>query len=230
MGSFGRVLAARAVAILFASVCAVAAAASDSSTPLDKYFDGLNTLRASFTQSVKDARGKQVDNTSGTLVVSRPGKFRWEVSPKAGSGGQLLVADGRNVWFLDKDLDQVTVKPADSALSSTPAMLLSGVANLRDSFTITSAGNREGLDWVLAEPRRPEADFRRALFGFAKTPADKSPGSDKSPRLQRMIIDDRLGQTATIDLVSVERNGPVAPEEVSFTPPKGTDLIGTPVK
>lgn len=220
--SSGRTL--RAFAILFASACAVAAAASDPSTPLDKYFEGLNTLRASFTQSVKDARGKQVDSTSGTLVVSRPGKFRWDVSPRAGSGGQLLVADGRNVWFLDKDLDQVTVKPADSALSSTPAMLLSGAANLRDSFTITSAGNRDGLDWVLAEPRRPEADFRRALFGFATT------GTDKSPRLQRMIIDDRLGQTATIDLVSVERNGSVAPEEVSFTPPKGTDVIGTPVK
>jgi outer membrane lipoprotein carrier protein len=204
--------------MMLASTCAVAAAAPDSSTPLDKYFDGLNTLRASFTQTVKDARGKQLDSTSGTLVVSRPGKFRWEVSPKAGSGGQLLVADGRNVWFLDKDLDQVTVKPADAALSSTPAMLLSGTAGLRESFTLTSAGNRDGLDWVLAEPRRPEADFRRALFGFSKG------------NLQRMIIDDRLGQTATIEFSSVERNAKVAPDEVSFTPPQGTDVIGTPAK
>jgi outer membrane lipoprotein carrier protein len=204
--------------MMLASTCAVAAAAPDSSTPLDKYFDGLNTLRASFTQTVKDARGRQVDSTSGTLVVSRPGKFRWEVSPKAGSGGQLLVADGRNVWFLDKDLDQVTVKPADAALSSTPAMLLSGTAGLRESFTLTSAGNRDGLDWVLAEPRRPEADFRRALFGFSKG------------NLQRMIIDDRLGQTATIEFSSVERNAKVAPDEVSFTPPQGTDVIGTPAK
>jgi outer membrane lipoprotein carrier protein len=205
------------VVIAIAAVVGVARAA-DATTPLDKYFDGLQTLRAQFTQGVKDAKGKSLDTTTGTLVVLRPGKFRWEVSSKSGSGGQLLVADGKNVWFLDKDLEQVTVKPADAALSSTPAMLLSGAANLRDSFTLSAAGSREGLDWVLVEPRKPEADFRRALFGFSKGD------------LRKMIIDDRLGQTATIELASVERNAHVDPQEVSFVPPPGTDVIGTPVK
>jgi outer membrane lipoprotein carrier protein len=209
----------RACVLIFAVLAIVAVArAADTATPLDQYFDGLQTLRAQFTQSVKDAKGKSLDTTSGSLVVQRPGKFRWEVSAKSGSGGQLLVADGKNVWFLDKDLDQVTVKPADAALSSTPAMLLSGAVNLRDSFTLGQAGSRDGLDWVLVEPRKPEADFRRALFGFSKGD------------LRKMIIDDRLGQTATIELASVERNAKVDPQEVSFTPPKGTDVIGTPAK
>ncbi len=97
-------------------------------------------------------------------------------------------------------------------------MLLSGAANLRDNFTLTAAGQRDGLDWVLVEPKRPEADFRRALFGF------------KDKTLQRMIIDDRLGQTANIDFASVTRNAAVAPDEVSFTPPPGADVIGTPAK
>jgi len=192
------------------------AAASDAATPLDQYFDGLNTLRATFTQTVKDARGKDVDKSSGTLVVARPGKFRWEVQAKDKGSGQLLVADGKNVWFFDRDLEQVTVKPIDTALSSTPAMLLSGAADLRQSFKVTPAGTREGLDWVLVEPKKSDADFRRALFGFGKG------------NLQRMIIDDRLGQTSTIDFDSVTRNGKVAPDEVSFTPPPGTDVIGKP--
>jgi len=197
-----------------------ASLAAEGSTPLDRYFDGLNTLRASFTQTVKDARGKDIDSTAGSLVVSRPGKFRWEVHPKQspGGAGQLLVADGRNVWFFDRDLEQVTVKPADAALSSTPAMLLSGATDLRENFTLTPAGTRDGLEWVLVEPRRSEADFRRALFGFA------------NGNLQKMIIDDRLGQTATIDFDSVTRNAKVAPDEVSFTPPAGADVIGTPAR
>jgi outer membrane lipoprotein carrier protein len=205
------------VAAVLALSTSVATAADDS-TPLDKYFAGLNTLRASFTQTVKDARGKDVDRATGTLVVSRPGKFRWEVQPKAGSdsAGQLLVADGRNVWFLDRDLEQVTVKPIDTALSSTPAMLLSGASDLRANFKVTPAGTRDGLDWVLVEPQKSAADFRRALFGFGKG------------NLQKMIIDDRLGQTATIDFDKVERNARVAPDEVSFTPPPGTDVIGKP--
>jgi len=119
------------VAATMAAIASIGPSAETATTPLDRYFDGLQTLRASFTQSVKDAKGKSIDTTTGTLVVQRPGKFRWEVSAKSGSGGQLLVADGKNVWFLDKDLDQVTVKPADAALSSTPAMLLSGAANLQ---------------------------------------------------------------------------------------------------
>jgi outer membrane lipoprotein carrier protein len=216
-----KTLSSALVASVAAATLAIgttAAVAADAGTPLDKYFDGLNTLRASFTQNVKDARGKDVDRSTGTLVVSRPGKFRWEVQPKAGSGGsgQLLVADGKNVWFFDRDLEQVTVKPIDTALSSTPAMLLSGASEVRTSFKLTPAGTRDGLDWVLVEPKQSDADFRRALFGFAKG------------NLQRMIIDDRLGQTATIDFEKVERNARVAPDEVSFTPPPGTDVIGKP--
>lgn len=189
-------------------------------TALDGYLDDLKTLRATFLQTLVDAHGREIDRSTGTLIVSRPGRFSWEIHPQ-GSGadaGQLMVADGRNLWFLDRDLQQVTVKPADDALSATPAMLLSGTVDVRKNFKITSAPQREGLDWVLVEPQGNQADFRRALLGFA--------GKD----LKRMILDDKLGQTATVMFDHVERNGPVSPEEVSFTPPAGVDIIGTPKK
>ena len=129
-----------------------------------------------------------------------------------------MVCDGTNLWFFDRDLAQVTVKPVDYALSATPAMLLSGAVDVRKAFAISAAGQRMGLDWVLVEPHATEADFRRALFGFAH--AD----------LKRMILEDKLGQTATIIFEKIERNGPVAPGELTFTPPAGADVIGTPRK
>jgi outer membrane lipoprotein carrier protein len=193
----------------------------------------MKTLRATFVQTLADAHGKEIDRSSGTLIVSRPGKFSWEIHPQgaasaaAGAGatggagasaGQLMVADGRNLWFLDRDLQQVTVKPADAALSATPAMLLSGTVDVRKNFTISPAPKRDGLDWVLVEPHGSEADFRRALMGF------------EGKELKRMILEDKLGQTATVMFDHVERNGHVAPEEVSFTPPPGVDVIGTPKK
>ena len=201
---------------LLAIVAAVAAVA----TPLDSYLDDMKTLRASFVQTLADAHGKEIDRSTGTLIVSRPGKFSWEIHPQGSSAdsGQLMVADGRNLWFLDRDLQQVTVKPADAALSATPAMLLSGTVDVRKNFTISLAPKRDGLDWVLVEPHGTDADFRHALMGFD--------GKD----LRRMILEDKLGQTATVMFDHVERNGKVAPEEVSFTPPSGVDVIGTPRK
>jgi outer membrane lipoprotein carrier protein len=209
--------------------CALAAAAAllgalqvqAAATPLDAYLDNLKTLRASFLQTLADAHGREIDRATGTLIVSRPGKFSWEIHPQSPTGvsngaGQLMVCDGTNLWFLDRDLRQVTVKPVDAALTATPAMLLSGGADLRANFKITPAGERTGLTWVLVEPLGAEADFRSALFGFA------------NDELKRMIVEDKLGQTATIIFQKIARNVPVAASEVSFTPPKDVDVIGSP--
>lgn len=207
----------RFLLVIVATMVATVAAAA---TPLDSYLDEMKTLRASFVQTLADAHGKEIDRSTGVLIVSRPGKFSWEIHPRgsASDSGQLMVADGRNLWFLDRDLQQVTVKPADAALSATPAMLLSGTVDVRKNFTISPAPKRDGLDWVLVEPHGTDADFRRALMGFD--------GKD----LKRMILEDKLGQTATVLFDHVERNGKVTPEEVSFTPPAGVDVIGTPRK
>jgi len=230
---------------------------ASAATPLDAYLDNLHTLRTTFLQTLADPHGREIDRATGTLIVQRPGKFSWDIHPQpvsadaaAGSGpagagdnaaavaagngkpaaaplpgaasgggaGQLMVCDGTNLWFYDRDLQQVTVKPVDAALSATPAMLLSGTVDVRKNFTISDAGSREGLDWVLVEPNGAEADFRSALFGF------------EHGNLKRMILEDKLDQTATVIFQKIERNGPVAAGEVSFKPPAGADVIGKPRK
>jgi len=205
-----------------APAAAPAAPAQSQPTQLDAYLDHLKTLRASFLQTLADGQGKEIDRATGTIIVQRPGKFSWDIHPQSGGGaggtGQLMVCDGRNLWFFDRDLEQVTVKPVDAALSATPALLLSGAVDVRKNFTITPAGDRLGLQWVLVEPHGAEADFREALFGFDKG------------ELKRMILEDKLDQTATVIFDKVERNVPVGAAEVSFTPPKGADVIGTPRK
>jgi outer membrane lipoprotein carrier protein len=219
-----------------AATATAAAPSGDVSTPLDKYLSDMKTLRTSFLQTLADGQGREIDRSAGTLVVARPGKFSWDIHPQTvkadgaaagasdtGTGtnkgdGQLMVSDGRNLWFFDRDLEQVTVKPVDAALSATPAMLLSGTVDVRKNFTLTLAGQRDGLDWVLVEPHGADADFKDALFGFS------------NGDLKRMILEDKLGQTATIMFDHIERNVPVTAQETSFTPPKGADVIGKPRK
>ena len=231
-------------AVAIAMAMAAAGAAPDAnSTALDRYLDGLKSLRTAFTQTVTDARGSQTEAGEGTLVVLRPGKFRWDYLPRTaaatgtaagatagaapatdqaatsaqGARGQLLVADGRNLWFYDRELAQVSVKPVAAALSATPVMLLSGsAAQLRDTFDISAAGSHDGLDWVSVKPRSAEADFSHAELGFA------------GDRLARMVVNDRLGQSVQLDFQHSERNARVESSELQFKPPGGVDVIGTP--
>ncbi len=206
---------------LLALVLLATAAGAHAGTrtgPLDRFLDGLHSFQASFSQTVTDAHGRTVEQSTGMLLVLRPGKFRWEVHPSGESGaGQLVVDDGRNLWFYDHDLEQVTVKPAGAALSATPAMLLSQ-GDALDEFQVQTAGTKDGLDWVRVVPKAADADFRDALLGFAGN------------QLKRMILRDKLGQTAALSFDRTGRNVPVASSEVNFTPPAGADVIGTPEK
>ena len=141
-------------ALLLALLANVAlGAAANGVTLLDKYLDGLQTLRANFSQSLTDSHGREIDHGSGTLIVSRPGKLRWELQGVKQGAGELMVSDGKNVWFYDRDLQQVSVKPVDAALSGTPAMLLSGAVDVQKNFILKDAGQHDGLDWVAVEPR-----------------------------------------------------------------------------
>lgn len=199
------------------------ASAPQGTTALDRFLAGLATLRVEFSQSLTDGRGRQVESLTGSLVVVRPGRFRWEVRPAPRAGAapaevtQLMVADGRNVWFFDRELEQVTVKPAGNALTATPALLLSGTVELRTAFELRDTGTREGLAWVQVTPRRADAEFREARLGF------------EGGELRRMEIDDKLGQKAVLVFGRAQRNAPVAAAETSFTPPPGVDVIGKPV-
>jgi outer membrane lipoprotein carrier protein len=198
------------------SAGAVAARAAGPATPLDQYLDGMRTLRTEFSQIVVDGKGEEVQRAEGKLVIVRPGRFRWELTPAGNPSAQLMVADGKNLWFYDRDLEQVSVKPA-SVLTATPASLLSGAGDVRALFTVTPAGKRDGLDWVKVVPKTGDADFREAQLAFTRG------------ELKRMVLKDKLGQTVRLDFLTSSRNVPVPDSEVQFSPPAGADLIGTPV-
>jgi outer membrane lipoprotein carrier protein len=194
----------------------VFATAAQAQTPLDSYLTHLKTLRAEFSQVVTDNKGEEVQQAQGRLIIVRPGRFRWELQPAGNGSPQLMVADGKNLWFYDRDLEQVSVKAAETALTATPAGLLSGDGNIRELFTVAPAGRNDGFDWVLVTPKQADADFREARLAFGNS------------ELKRMVLKDKLGQTVRLDFAASERNPPVAETEVKFTPPPGADVIGTP--
>ncbi len=117
---------------------------------LKTFIAATRSAQANFTQEVLDQNGKRIQSASGVMQFQRPGRFRWTYRKPY---EQIIVGDGAKFWLYDKDLNQVSVKKLDAALGSSPAALLAGSNEIERGFTLKDAGNRDGLDWLLATPK-----------------------------------------------------------------------------
>jgi outer membrane lipoprotein carrier protein len=199
----------RLLFVLVASLAPVLAGAADVAA-LKGMLEQTTTARARFAQMVLDKNLKPLQQATGTMQFSRPGKFRWEYDKPH---EQVIVSDGSRVWLYDKDLNQVTVRRYDRALGSSPAALLAGSNEIEKNYTFTAIGNREGLDWLEALPRTQDTSFEKVRMGFGKA------------GLEAMELHDQFGQVTVIKFSTIERNAKLTPESFRFTPPKGADVI-----
>jgi outer membrane lipoprotein carrier protein len=196
-----------ASAILFLSF-AVHAASIDR---YREFLDGTRSARADFEQKVYDRSGQLVQESKGSFVFQRPGKFRWVYDKPA---DQVIVGDGKRVWIYDRQLNQVTVRKLESALGSTPAALLAGGTGVEKAFALSDGGEKDGLEWMVARPREREAGFESVRMGFGPH------------GLQAMELVDQFGQTTRLTFSRLERNPKVDPQSFRFDPPKGADVLG----
>lgn len=195
------------LAFLFVVTTSAPAATVDS---LKGLLNDTTTAKARFAQAVLDKNGKTLQQASGTMEFSRPGRFRWEYSKPY---EQTIVGDGSRLWIYDKDLNQVTVRKLDRALGASPAALLAGSNEIDKSYALKSVGSQGGLDWLEAVPKAQDTAFERIRLGFGKT------------GLEAMELKDQFGQMTIIKFADLQRNVKIAPEAFKFTPPKGADVI-----
>ena len=165
---------------------------------------------ARFEQQVLDRTGKVVERASGTFAFARPGKFRWTYEKPI---VQVLVGDGTRLWIHDPDLNQVTVKRVDGAISSTPAALLAGREDIAALFTLRDAGTSDGLEWVEATPKTADTGFDHVRLGLS------------GKTLAAMELADQLGGRTMLRFSGLKANVAIPPETFRFVPPKGADVI-----
>jgi len=168
------------------------------------------SARADFSQKMLGKEGEAAQASSGKLVFSRPGKFRWEYRKPY---EQLIVGDGEKLWVYDKDLNQVTVKKLRGALGSSPAELLAGSNEIEDHYNLDAKGVKGGLDWLDAYPTDGDSMFEKVRMGF------------KGNGLDTMELHDRLGQVTVIRFSKIQRNPKLDASAFSFTPPEGADVL-----
>lgn len=185
--------------------------AGEGQQRLENFLNELTTIKAAFVQTLNNAAGELIEKSEGIMAVERPGMFHLQYQNPY---EQLYVADGKNIWFYDRDLEQVTVKPQSDALGSTPALLLSTVEPLETNFEVRELGEHEGFFWLELNPKDADSNF-----DFVKLAMD-------GDILRAMEMVDGFGQTTRLYFDPMSRNPQLADDVFRFVPPAGVDVIG----
>jgi outer membrane lipoprotein carrier protein len=213
----GKVAAAATLIFMGAfSLAAPASAAQAVASPaaaaeVEKYLSGLASWTADFEQTIDDGHGNILRSAAGRLYLERPGKFRWDYAKPS---EQVILADGKQIWFYDKDLAQANVRDMDTSLASTPASLLSGSGSVSTQFNVTALPPSGGLQWFQLVPKHADTDFQLVRIGFDKG------------ELRSMFLADKLNQITQLTFFNSKRNEKLAPDLFTFVPPAGVDVIG----
>ena len=181
---------------------------------LDQFYQSTQSLQAGFEQTVRNSRGIIIEQSIGSLILSRPDKFILEYTEPA---EQKYISNGKTIWIYDVELEQVNIKHIDEGIGDSPALLLSSNANIYNHYEVSDVkfGHSDGLDWVQLLAREPEMTFEKVLLAF------------KGKILMQMIMHDSFGQITDLKFSKIEINKPFANRKFNFVPPDDVDVIGS---
>jgi len=184
---------------------------------LETFVKTVKSGRADFTQTVtapaREGQPGRTKTSAGTFEFQRPGKFKFDYQKPF---AQSIVADGRTLWLYDADLNQVTQRPQAQALGSTPAALIAAAPDLKAlqaDFTLESASDRDGLQWVKATPKNKDGQLQSVQVGF------------QGDALAALEILDSFGQRSVLKFSKVEVNPSLPASVFDFKPPAGADVV-----
>lgn len=196
--------------VLLAIAASSASALEAGSKRLQNFLDTTERLSSSFVQVVRDEYGRELQRSEGAFYLQRPDQFRWAyMTPDR----VVVIADGRQVWVYEEDLDQVSVASQDEALKGSPAELLTSSVPLSERFNILDIGLSEAYQWVELQPKQEEADFSQIRLGFGpKT-------------LRRMELVDLLGNRTQVEFSQVKLNPTIDTTLFEYEQQHGVDVI-----
>ncbi|EFE49625.1 outer membrane lipoprotein carrier protein LolA [Neisseria elongata subsp. glycolytica ATCC 29315] len=153
---------------------------------------------------------KKTQTSGGTFQIMRPGLFRWEYSKPY---KQTIVGDGQHIWLYDVDLKQVTKSDQSQAIGDSPASILSDKNALDSSYSLKEDGSGDGIDYVLATPKKNNAGYQFIRIGF------------KGETLAAMELKDGFGNQTSIKFSNVNTHPNLSRGNFKFVPPKGVDVL-----
>lgn len=197
--------------LLFSLLAVPAISWAQTSVDLNNFLGSVKSAEGSFVQKVTDKNGKIIEsNSKGDFTFSRPGKFIWNYSQPY---EQSIICNGNKLWVWDKDLNQVTVRAAKSAIPQSPASILFGSADLKKDWIVKELGEKDGLKWVSLKSKASDPMVKDIKFGFL----------DGLPK--KMSFVGSMGETSELEFQSFKANPSTSESVFEFKVPKGADVL-----
>jgi outer membrane lipoprotein carrier protein len=224
--SFATALVASAVAMTFPIVPLLAGpttpvtsgpSAEQIAARVQAFYDKTKTFQAEFKQQyVIKVHPDQPRTSEGRVAFEKPGKMSWRYQQP---NGNRVVSDGRVLKIYEQDNQQMFEQPVDKSQYPAALAFLMGQGELTKSFTLrvldASAMKFEG-GWVLeGTPKDPTPAYQKVLL-YVDT---------ATSQVRRVLILDAQGNRNRFDFDNPLVNTPVPPNEFSFTPPEGTQIV-----
>jgi outer membrane lipoprotein carrier protein len=188
---------------------------ADLARQVQARYDTVQDFEGEFTQTYEGGVLRTKTTERGTVVIKRPGKMRWVyTAPER----KEFVSDGVKIYAYFPADRQVIVSAAPTGSDTTPALFLTGQANLVRDFAASAielpgapAGNL-GLKLVA---NKPDPDFE--WLAVSVDPA--------SFQIQQLVALDRQGGRSTFTFRNLRENRRPADTSFVFRIPKGVDVI-----
>jgi outer membrane lipoprotein carrier protein len=177
---------------------------------VDKYYNGLHSLRTAFTESF---HGMGIDREeSGILLLRKPGKMRWSYSHPA---GKVFVLDGKYAWFYspgDAQVERVSASQLDDLRS--PLRFLLGHTQLQKELEgLTLSSGPDGL-LLSGVPKGMEKRVEKIVLGVSPDGV-----------IHSMSITEMDGAQTSFTFKDSVADAPASDGEFLFHPPAGVPVV-----
>ena len=176
-------------------------------------YERVRDLRGSFVQESNVASLGRKDTSSGTVIVKRPGRMRWEYrKPEE----RVLTLDGQTVQMYTPSERQLQVAPlSPESFSPTALSFLLGDGDLRESFTAELL-KEEGRDEIgLRLNPRSDASFEHLELWL----------DPKDLELRESVVVDLFGNRTSVRFSDVVENTNVPESVFKVDVPPETEVI-----
>jgi len=185
--------------------------AHDLAQRVDRHYDQLHSLKSSFSENYAGLGMQRTE--SGTLLLSKPGRMRWDYSTPA---GKIFLLDGKYAWFYakgDAQVQRIPAKELDDLRS--PLRFLLGHTQLEkemDSLTLANAAN--GSFTLTGQPKGQEKRVTQLTLTVT------SAGT-----ITAIEIEEPDGALTRFTFTGEQANPAIPAETFRFVPPPGVPVV-----